>query len=93
MSPALMTAISVVSAIVALGSFVVNARSTVRKDCRDDTAAAGEVQKMPKMQEDLNALGRKVRSLEAKLDQYGCWNAPHCGNWHPLSGPAPEGTI
>jgi len=41
----------------------------------------------------VNDLRGKVRDLELRVDQYGCWNAPHCDTRRPLSGPNPEGSI
>lgn len=100
MSATVAVIVSIASAAVAIGSFLVNARSTVRKDCRDDTTEALKMkderideleQKVNRMQSDIDALAAKVRLLERRIDQYGCWNAPHCDNRKPLSGPNPHG--
>lgn len=104
--------VSIVSAAVAVGAFIINGRSTIRKDVREDTAETlrlkderideleqkverlqGEVEKMPQMQSDLNAVAAKVRVLEKRVDEYGCWSSPHCDNRKPLSGPNPHGDI
>lgn len=94
--------VSVVSAAVAVGAFLVNSRSTVRKDVREDTAETLRLkderideleQKVDRLQADIDALAAKVRLLERRIDQYGCWNAPHCDNRKPLSGPNPHGDI
>lgn len=94
--------VSVVSAAVAVGAFLINSRSTVRNDVREDTAETlrlkgeriGELeQKVDRLQADIDALAAKVRLLERRIDQYGCWNAPHCDNRKPLSGPNPHGDI
>lgn len=94
--------VSVVSAAVAVGAFLINGRSTVRKDVREDTAETLRLkderideleQKVDRLQLDIDALAAKVRLLERRIDQYGCWNAQHCENRKPLSGPSPHGDI
>lgn len=94
--------VSIVSAAVAVGAFLVNSRSTVRKDVREDTAETlrlkgeriGELeQKVDRLQLDIDALAAKVRVLEKRVDEYGCWSSPHCKNRKPLSGPNPHGDI
>lgn len=94
--------VSVVSAVVAVAAFLINGRSTVRKDVREDTAETLRLkderideleQKVDRLQLDIDALAAKVRLLERRIDQYGCWNAPHCDNRKPLSGPNPHGDI
>ena len=102
MTPTAAVIVSLVSAAVAVVTVIINGRSTVRADCRSDTAATLAMKderieeletKVSRLQSDVDALAAKVRSLEQRLDQYGCWNAPHCTSWKPLSGPNPTGTI
>lgn len=109
MSPTLATVVSILSAIVAVGSFLLNGRVSWRKDVReqvaaDDAEAARLIalkderileleQKVGRLQNDFDALAAKVRELEKKLDEYGCWNGPKCKNRKPLSGPRPEATV
>lgn len=123
MSGTIALVVSIVSVLIVVARFLVDARTATRKDIRDEAAEErqqtaaddaeadriielkdkriGELEKrIACLEEDQEKLiaqvkeqGRKLLALEAKLDQYGCWNAPHCGTWRPLSGPRPEGII
>lgn len=115
MSGTIAVVISLVSVLIVIARFVVDARTASRKDTREEAAeerhkaAADDIEadriialkdkrieelerRVECLQSDFDALAAKVRMLEARLDQYGCWNAPHCSTWRPLSGPRPEGT-
>ena len=95
-------AIALLSGIAGVVATLAAVRVQWRKDSRDDTAATLAMkderieeleQKVRRLQSDVDALAAKVRSLEARLNQYGCWSAPHCKDWKPLAGPNPHGTI
>jgi len=59
---------------------------------KDERIAELEV-RVDGLQRAVNDLREKIRVLELRVDQYGCWNAPHCDTRRPLSGPNPEGSI
>ena len=98
-----------VSGVAGVVAGVVTARYTLRKDAREqseaddreadrlialkDLSIAELVARVDGLQIAVNELRDKIRALEIKLDQYGCWHGPHCENRRPLSGPNPEGSI
>ena len=109
MSASLTALIGIVSGAIGVIATLVTIRVQMRKDAREQGAAddveADRViklkderideleQKVDRLQLDIDALAAKVRLLERRIDQYGCWNAPHCDNRKPLSGPNPHGDI
>lgn len=102
-------AIAIVSAAIAIASFLVNGRVSWRKDLRDqDDHEAAEAarlidlkdqriaeleRKIEELQEALNAIRRQIARLERTVDVYGCWNGPHCENRKPLGAVNPDTDI
>lgn len=109
MSASLTAIVGIASGIIGVIATLVAIRTQMRKDVREQGAAddieadriirlkdvriAELAVRVDGLQTALNDLRAKVHDLEQRLDQYGCWNGPHCVNRRPLAGPNPEGNI
>lgn len=108
MSPEVTALIAMLSGIAGVIATLAAVRVQWRKDSRDQDAAddleadriirlkdvriAELSLRVDGLQLAVNDLRDKIRSLELQVDQYGCWNGPHCENRRPLGGPKPEKT-
>jgi hypothetical protein len=108
-SASLTAIVGIASGIIGVIATLVAIRTQMRKDVREQGAAddieadriirlkdvriAELAVRVDGLQTALNDLRAKVHDLEQRLDQYGCWNGPHCVNRRPLAGPNPEGNI
>lgn len=102
-------AVGLVSGIAGAAATLTAMRVQLRKDAREQVAAddlesdrviklkdvriAELAIRIDSLQAAVNDLRAKVHELGQRLDQYGCWNGPHCINRRPLAGPNPEGNI
>ena len=108
MSEMLTAAIAMLSGVAGVAATLAAVRVQWRKDSREQDAAddleadriirlkdvriAELALRVDGLQLAVNDLRDKIRSLELQVDQYGCWNGPHCENRRPLGGPQPEKT-
>ena len=109
MSATLTAIVAFASGIVGVLATLATIRVQMRKDAREQGAAddveadriirlkdvriAELAVRIDGLQLAVNDLRAKVHDLEQRLDQYGCWNGPHCINRRPLAGPNPNGNI
>jgi ribosomal protein S13 len=106
---ALTAIVGIASGAIGVLATLVTIRTQMRKDAREQGAAddiesdriirlkdvriAELAVRIDGLQLAVNDLRAKVHDLEQRLDQYGCWNGPHCINRRPLAGPNPNGNI